>query len=69
MPRISVLSRRLKLRAEKYHGDTPGLKKLPFGAVAIILALALVNALVWAAVGVVLVGFRIVLYIYFCLRH
>lgn len=41
---------------EVLHGKTPGLRRLPFGAVGIILALILINALVWVAAGVVLVG-------------
>ena len=42
-------------KASEYHSRVPGLKKLPFSAVAIIVILILVNALIWAAVGVVLV--------------
>lgn len=41
---------------ETLHGKTPGLRKLPFRAVGIILVLCLVNALVWLAAGVVLVS-------------
>ncbi|CCX05640.1 high-affinity nickel-transport protein-domain-containing protein [Pyronema domesticum] len=43
-----------KLAAERYHGRIPYLRRLPAKGVAMILAVAVVNALVWAAVGVVL---------------
>lgn len=36
------------------HGKLPGLKKLPFPVIAIISLLILVNAISWAAVGIVL---------------
>ncbi|KAL8807803.1 MAG: hypothetical protein Q9182_000452 [Xanthomendoza sp. 2 TL-2023] len=41
--------------AKEYHAKAPGLSKIPFPAIAIILAVSLVNALVWVAVGIVLV--------------
>ncbi|EON64367.1 hypothetical protein W97_03598 [Coniosporium apollinis CBS 100218] len=41
-------------RAVVYHGRVPYLSKLPFRAVAIIVALVVVNLVVWAATGVVL---------------
>ncbi|KAF2100613.1 high affinity nickel transport protein nic1, partial [Rhizodiscina lignyota] len=37
-----------------YHGKLPGLRKLPFPAIAIILFLILVNVIAWAAIGIVL---------------
>jgi high-affinity nickel-transport protein len=46
-----------KLAAERYHGRIPYLRRLPAKGVAMILAVAVVNALVWAAVGVVLVSY------------
>lgn len=48
-----------KLAAERYHGRIPYLRRLPAKGVAMILAVAVVNALVWAAVGVVLVSYEI----------
>jgi len=42
-------------RASLAHSRVPYLSKLPFAAVAIIITLIIVNILVWAAVGVVLV--------------
>lgn len=43
-------------KASAYHARVPYLSKLPFPAIAIIVTLIVVNLLVWAAVGVVLVG-------------
>ena len=37
------------------YGRIPGIRKLPLPAVGIICMLSLVNAITWAAVGVVLV--------------
>lgn len=45
----------INLRAIMCHSRIPGLRKLPLPAVAIIVGLILVNALVWLAVGIVLV--------------
>lgn len=42
-------------RAVACHGCIPGLRKLPLPAVSIIVGLAIANALVWVAVGIVLV--------------
>ena len=42
-------------KAVALHRRIPGLRKLPWPAVAIILTLAAVNAITWAAVGIVLV--------------
>ena len=45
----------LSSKAAVYHGRVPYISKLPFPAVAIIIVIAVVNVLVWAAVGIVLV--------------
>jgi len=45
----------LKTRAAEIHGRTPGLRKLPFSAIAIIVFLVLINIAVWIGVGIVLV--------------
>jgi high-affinity nickel-transport protein len=42
-------------KASVYHSRIPYISKLPFPAIAIIVTLIVVNLLVWAAVGVVLV--------------
>jgi hypothetical protein len=42
-------------KASAYHARVPYISKLPFPAIAIIITLIVVNLLVWAAVGVVLV--------------
>lgn len=42
-------------RASEYHARVPYISKLPFPAITIIVALIVVNLVVWAAVGVVLV--------------
>lgn len=39
----------------RYHGKIPYVRRLPAAVVGIILAVIVVNAIVWAAVGVVLV--------------
>ncbi len=41
-------------KAVSLHDRTPGLRKLPFPAVGIIVGLILANVLVWVAVGIVL---------------
>jgi hypothetical protein len=46
----------LKRKTIAYHAQVPLLKKLPAPVIGIILALALFNAIIWAAVGVVLVS-------------
>lgn len=43
-------------KAAMYHGRVPYLRRLPFPALAIIILIALVNAAVWVAVGIVLVS-------------
>jgi high-affinity nickel-transport protein len=48
--------RQATTKASQYHSRVPYLQKLPFPAIAIILTLIIVNLLVWAAVGVVLVS-------------
>ena len=42
-------------RVSEYHSRVPYINKIPFPAIAIIVALIAVNLVVWAAVGVVLV--------------
>ena len=49
------LCQTLKGKVARYHERTPGLRRFPLPAVAIILGLGLANALIWAAVGVILV--------------
>lgn len=49
------LLRKWSSKAASYHAGVPGLRKLPFRAVVVIVALIAVNIIVWAAVGVVLV--------------
>lgn len=53
-PKSSTFSA-LSKRASGYHSRVPYISKLPFPAIAIIVALVTVNLVVWAAVGVVLV--------------
>lgn len=43
-------------KAAVYHGRIPGIRRLPFSVVAIILLILSINIIVWAAVGVVLVS-------------
>lgn len=43
-------------KASEYHSRVPYISKLPFPAIAIIITLIVVNLIVWAAVGVVLVS-------------
>ncbi|KAK7556885.1 high-affinity nickel-transport protein-domain-containing protein [Phyllosticta citricarpa] len=43
-------------KAEYYHGRVPYLRKLPFASIAVIASVAIVNVLLWVAVGVVLVS-------------
>lgn len=42
-------------KAALYHSRVPYLRKLPFKAVAIIVALLLGNLIVWAAVAIIIV--------------
>ena len=46
----------LKQKSIAYHAKVPVVKKLPVPVIGIILALILINLIVWAAVGVVLVS-------------
>ncbi|KAJ6021461.1 hypothetical protein N7540_006965 [Penicillium herquei] len=41
-------------RAERSHGRMPGLRKIPFRALAIIIFIAFLNIIVWVAAGIVL---------------
>jgi high-affinity nickel-transport protein len=47
--------RNVSNKASQYHSRVPYLQRLPFPAIAIIATLIVVNILVWAAVGIVLV--------------
>jgi high-affinity nickel-transport protein len=49
------LLHRVGAKASHYHARTPYLHNLPFPAITIIVALIVVNLLVWAAVGILLV--------------
>jgi hypothetical protein len=49
----------LQGRAVRILSRTPGLRKLPPSAIAIIVLLMLINIVVWAAVGVILVEFHL----------
>jgi high-affinity nickel-transport protein len=46
---------KVSTKASRYHARVPYLQKLPFPVIAIIAPLIVVNLLVWAAVGIVLV--------------
>jgi high-affinity nickel-transport protein len=46
----------VSVKASHYHSRVPYIQKLPFPAIAIIVTLIIVNLLVWAAVGIVLVS-------------
>ncbi|OAL62225.1 high affinity nickel transporter [Trichophyton rubrum] len=48
-PRWSIIE-----KAERSHRRVPGLRKIPLPALAIIFVIALINILVWVAVGIVL---------------
>jgi hypothetical protein len=45
----------VKSKASSLHEKVPGIKSLPFPAVAIIVLLLLINVAVWIVVGIVLV--------------
>lgn len=47
--------KQLLQRAERSHNRVPLLRKIPFRSLAIILFIALLNAIVWVAAGIVLV--------------
>ena len=55
MTRIKERFSALVAPIESLHGKTPGVRKLPFRAVGVILLLCIVNAIVWVAAAVVLV--------------
>jgi len=55
MPKTPRFLKKATERATLYHSRVPLLQKLPLNAVAIILLLLLVQCVVWAVVGVVLV--------------
>ncbi|KAK7732064.1 hypothetical protein SLS57_001044 [Botryosphaeria dothidea] len=46
--------RNVSKKAKMYHGRVPYLRRLPFSAIAVIFLVALANAVVWVAVGIVL---------------
>lgn len=48
--------RNVSKKAKMYHGRVPYLRRLPFSAIAVIFLVALANAVVWVAVGIVLVS-------------
>ena len=52
---VSALKLRIETRAKAYHAKTPILSKLPFRAISIIIGVALINVLIWIAIGVVIV--------------
>lgn len=52
---VSDLKIRMEAKAKAYHAKAPGLSKLPFPAIAIIAGVAVANALVWIAVGIIIV--------------
>ncbi|KAL8828143.1 MAG: hypothetical protein Q9170_006726 [Blastenia crenularia] len=51
---ISTLHVQLRKKAREYHSKAPGLSKLPFPVIAIIVGVALINALIWIATGIVI---------------
>jgi hypothetical protein len=51
------IKRLLLRRAESTHGRLPGIRKIPLPAIGIISLIAVINLVVWAAAGVVLVCF------------
>ena len=50
------LKEALVRKAEVTHSAVPGLRKIPLRALGIILLIAIVNAVVWVAAGIVLVS-------------
>jgi len=42
--------------AQRSHSKMPGIRKIPLRAIGIILFIALLNAIVWIAAAIVLVG-------------
>jgi hypothetical protein len=53
------MKKRVSDKAAEYHQFIPGIRKLPLPVFGIILIIAVVNALVWVGVGVVLVSSQI----------
>lgn len=53
--RILALKKSINRGAIACHGRIPGLRKLPFSAVGVIIGLVFTNAVVWVAVGILLV--------------
>ncbi|KAI4142791.1 MAG: hypothetical protein LQ341_003110 [Variospora aurantia] len=64
---VSDLKARVETTARSYHARTPGLSKLPFRAIAIIIGVASVNALLWVAVGILIVS--LALHVHIWERH
>lgn len=60
--RISSFRRIFIRRAERIHSRIPAVKKIPLSAIGIISFIALINMLVWAVCGVVLVCHPSLLY-------
>lgn len=56
MKEVTRWQRSLQNRALKSYEDTPGLRRLPLPAIAIISVIAFGNVLAWIAVGITLVG-------------
>jgi len=60
--RISSFRRNFIRQAERIHSRIPAIKKTPLSAIGIISLIALINVLVWAVCGVVLVWHPSLLY-------
>ena len=58
--RVSLFRQKFILRAERMHARIPAIKKIPLSAIGIISLVALMNVLVWAACGIVLVCLSLV---------
>jgi hypothetical protein len=54
---FSELSQKFKGNAISIHAHTPVLRNLPIPALAIIIVIAFINALIWVAIGIVLVQY------------
>ena len=54
-----ALLKALSTKAAEYHDRVPGIRRLPFSAVAIIVILIAINICVWIAAGIVLVHLSI----------
>lgn len=53
--RISLFRQNFIRRAERIHARIPAIRKIPLSAIGIISLIALINMLIWAVCGVVLV--------------